>query len=193
MNKYEQELLSNCSNLDAVTNAGGKITICAQAIIENNKDACKRLCQFLEKSTELKNPQITSIAIAAKDSLIKFFGYTEVVNICSTNANKTEDDLVTLDELMAQLNLLVGLDNVKSKVSDLIAFQNASFIRLRNVTLGYTLPKSVLNKIKLSNIRVYFSGTNLWWLTEVLGYGPGSDASAYPQSRMFQFGLNVSF
>ena len=72
MNRYEQELLNNCSNLDAVTNAGGKITNCAQAIIDNKKEASKRLCRFIEKSVELKNPQITSIAIATKDSLIKF-------------------------------------------------------------------------------------------------------------------------
>ena len=92
MNRYEQELLSNCSNLDAVTNAGGKITSCAQAIIDNKKEASKRLCRFIEKSTELKNPQITSIAIATKDSLIKFYGYSEVVNICSTKENDNEDD-----------------------------------------------------------------------------------------------------
>ena len=55
MNRYEQELLNNCSNLDAVTNAGGKITNCAQAIIDNKKEASKRLCRFIEKSVELKN------------------------------------------------------------------------------------------------------------------------------------------
>lgn len=54
MNRYEQELLSNCSNLDDVTNAGGKITTCAQAIIDNKKEASKRLCRFIEKSVELK-------------------------------------------------------------------------------------------------------------------------------------------
>ena len=84
MNRYEQELLNNCSNLDAVTNAGGKITNCAQAIIDNKKEASKRLCRFIEKSVELKNSQITSIATATKDSLIKFYRYSEVVNICST-------------------------------------------------------------------------------------------------------------
>lgn len=142
MNRYEQELLSNCSNLDAVTNAGGKITSCAQAIIGNKKEASRRLCRFIEKSTELKNPQITSIAIATKDSLIKFYGYTEVVNICSTKENDNEDDSITLDELLSQLNQLVGLASVKSKVNDLIAFQKVQLLRKGK---GLHSPKSTMH------------------------------------------------
>lgn len=142
MNRYEQELLNNCSSLDAVSNAGGKITCCAKAIIDNNKEASKRLCKFIEKSTELKNPQITSIAIATKDSLIKFHGYSEVVNICSTKVNDNEDDTITLDQLILQLNQLVGLDKVKSKVSDLIAFQKVQILRKEK---GLHSPKSTMH------------------------------------------------
>lgn len=142
MNRYEQELLNSCSNLDAVTNAGGKITSCANEIIENNKEASKRLCRFIEKSTELKNPQITSIAIATKDSLIRFYGYSEVVSICSTEGKDNEDDTLTLDELMSQLNQLVGLDNVKSKVNDIIAFQKVQLLRNEK---GLHTPKSTMH------------------------------------------------
>ena len=142
MNRYEQELLNNCSNLDAVTNAGGKITNCAQAIIDNKKEASKRLCRFIEKSVELKNSQITSIAIATKDSLIKFYGYSEVVNICSTKENDNKDDSITLDELMSQLNQLVGLASVKSKVNDLIAFQKVQLLRKEK---GMHSPKSTMH------------------------------------------------
>ena len=142
MNRYEQELLNNCSNLDAVTNAGGKITNCAQAIIDNKKEASKRLGRFIEKSVELKNSQITSIAIATKDSLIKFYGYSEVVNICSTKENDNKDDSITLDELMSQLNQLVGLASVKSKVNDLIAFQKVQLLRKEK---GMHSPKSTMH------------------------------------------------
>ena len=142
MNRYEQELLNNCSNLDAVTNAGGKITNCAQAIIDNKKEASKRLCRFIEKSVELKNSQITSIAIATKDSLIKFYGYSEVVNICSSKENDNKDDSITLDELMSQLNQLVGLASVKSKVNDLIAFQKVQLLRKEK---GMHSPKSTMH------------------------------------------------
>ena len=142
MNRYEQELLNNCSNLDAVTNAGGKITNCAQAIIDNKKEESKRLCRFIEKSVELKNSQITSIAIATKDSLIKFYGYSEVVNICSTKENDNKDDAITLDELMYQLNQLVGLASVKSKVNDLIAFQKVQLLRKEK---GMHSPKSTMH------------------------------------------------
>lgn len=142
MNRYEQELLINCSNLDAITNAGGKITNCAQEIIDNKKEASKKLCRFIEKSTELKNPQITSIAIATKDSLIKFYGYSEVVNICSTKENDNEEDSITLNELMSQLNQLVGLASVKSKVNDLIAFQKVQLLRKGK---GMHSPKSTMH------------------------------------------------
>ena len=142
MNRYEQELLNNCSSLDAVSNAGGNITSCARAIIDNNKEASKRLCKYIEKSTELKNPQITSIAIATKDSLIKFHGYLEVLNICSAKGNDNDDDTITLDQLILQLNQLVGLEKVKSKVSDLIAFQKVQLLRKEK---GLHSPKSTMH------------------------------------------------
>ena len=77
MDKYKLELLQNCSRLDAVTNGNGKITDCAKAITDNHKEASKVLCKLIEKAAQLKDPQITSIAIATKDSLIKFYGHRE--------------------------------------------------------------------------------------------------------------------
>lgn len=74
-----------------------------------------------------------------------------------------------------------------------IGYQDASFIRLRNLTLGYTFPKALISKVKLSSLRFYVSGTNVWYKTDVYGYGPGTLASQYPQSRMWLFGVNVSF
>lgn len=142
MNKYEQELLNYCSNLDAVTNAGGEITSCARAIIENDKDASKKLCSYIEKASELNNHQITSIAIATKDSLIKFHGHSKLVSICSTNKEEKNEDSYTLEELMSQLNQLVGLNVVKSKVNDLIAFQKVQLLRKEN---GLHSPKSTMH------------------------------------------------
>ena len=72
MNKYEQDLIQSCSRLDAVTNSDGMIVDCARAIVENNEEASKKLCGIIENASKLKDPQITTIAIAAKDSLIKF-------------------------------------------------------------------------------------------------------------------------
>lgn len=140
INKYDQNLLQSCSRLDAVTNSEGNITNCAKAIIENNREASKKLCRFIEKASELKDPQITSIAIAVKDSLIRFHGYQQLANIC--NKIEIEEDHFTLDELMLQLNQLVGLGNVKSKVNDLIAFQKVQLLRKEK---GLHSPKSTMH------------------------------------------------
>lgn len=127
MNKYEQDLLQNSSRLDAVANGNGKITNCAKAIIENNNEATKILCKLIEKASQLKDPQITSIAIATKNSLIKYYGHKQLVGICISD-EKNEDNY-TLEELMIQLNQLVGLDSVKSQINDLIAFQKVQLLR----------------------------------------------------------------
>jgi len=84
---------------------------------------------------------------------------------------------------------------------------NASYLRLKNVQVGYNLPKDILQKIKISNIRVYFSGENLLTITKLPKvfdpetifasderYGgyltPGV---IYPISRTLSFGLNITF
>lgn len=83
--------------------------------------------------------------------------------------------------------------------------EDGSYVRLKNITLSYNLPKSVIDKIRLSNLKVFVSGTNLITLTKYTGYDPevssyngndaqiGVDFSNYPQSKIVNFGLNVSF
>jgi TonB-linked SusC/RagA family outer membrane protein len=73
--------------------------------------------------------------------------------------------------------------------------QDGTFIRLKSVEIGYTMPKNLLKKIYLSNLRVYVSGTNLcyWsrfklWDPEMAGNGFG-----YPLQRVINVGLNVGF
>ena len=84
------------------------------------------------------------------------------------------------------------------------AVEDGSFLRLNNLTLGYTLPKSLTQKVKLSNVRFFFSGNNLFCLTKYSGFDPevdtrrktpltpGVDYSAYPKSRSYNFGVNLS-
>lgn len=84
------------------------------------------------------------------------------------------------------------------------AVEDASFLRLSNVTLGYTFPKQLIKKIKLSNLRVYATGNNLFTWTPYTGFDPevsnmrspltpGVDFGAYPRSRSFIFGVNIAF
>jgi hypothetical protein len=73
---------------------------------------------------------------------------------------------------------------------------NASFLRLKNVELGYTVTHPLLTAIKVTNLRFYASAFNLFTITKVKDYDPeGSSGSGqfYPQQRIINLGVNVRF
>lgn len=78
-----------------------------------------------------------------------------------------------------------------------VSVQNNRYIRLKSLVLGYTLPKSWVRKATLENVRVYFSGDDLWEWTKVKdGYDPeyGENTNnSFPFSRLLTFGVNVTF
>lgn len=75
--------------------------------------------------------------------------------------------------------------------------RSAAFFRIKNINLGYTLPASVLSKMKISNLRVYVSGQNLLTFTSAWrGFDPeinNANAEFYPLMRTFTAGVNVTF
>lgn len=80
--------------------------------------------------------------------------------------------------------------------------EDGSFVRLKNLQLGYTLPESVTSKIKIGSIRVYLQGVNLFTITKYSGLDPelagwdttfGMDAGNYPLVKQYLVGLNVNF
>ena len=82
--------------------------------------------------------------------------------------------------------------------------EDGSFVRLRSLNVGYSIPKSVSRKIGADQLRVYASGTNLWLLTKYTGLDPESSASSDqnqqgidlgtpPQPLGVQIGINVTF
>ncbi len=85
------------------------------------------------------------------------------------------------------------------------AVEDGSFLRLNTLTLGYTIPSSLLQKVKITSLRFYVTGYNLFCLTSYSGYDPevstirntnltpGVDYSAYPKSRQFVVGVNLNF
>ena len=73
---------------------------------------------------------------------------------------------------------------------------NASFVRLKNMELGYTVNSSLLSRAKISSLRIYASAFNLFTITKVKDYDPeGSSGSGqfYPQQRIINLGLNLRF
>lgn len=81
--------------------------------------------------------------------------------------------------------------------------EDGSFVRLRNVQLGYTLPNQWLQQVRLRDFRVYVSGTNLITWTDYSGYMPevgssspfasGIDSGIFPIAKTYTVGLNISF
>lgn len=74
-----------------------------------------------------------------------------------------------------------------------LAYQDASYLRLRTIQLGYTLPKKVTSKLKIQNLRFYMTATNLLTFTKVLSYSPEVTGNLYPETQQTVFGVNFSF
>ena len=84
------------------------------------------------------------------------------------------------------------------------AIEDGSFLRINNLTIGYTLPATSVSKIGISRLRLYVTANNLAVFSNYTGYDPevsvsgsgltpGLDYSAYPKSRLFLFGVSASF
>ena len=134
MNKYSQSLINNASRLDAITDACGEITKLATAIVEENSKAATMalLKKISEAADDQKNKNgVKRAALVLNSSLIAFYGYTTIQNICKADTKDTGDDR-TLQELLDELNDLVGLKSVKNKVHDLIAYQKVQKMRREN-------------------------------------------------------------
>jgi len=83
--------------------------------------------------------------------------------------------------------------------------QDGSYLRIRNVRLGYNLPSDALSKLKISNLRIYVSGQNLATFTKYKGFNPevlstgtnginqGIDNGTVPIYAIFNLGVNVTF
>lgn len=71
--------------------------------------------------------------------------------------------------------------------------RSGDYVRLKNVEIGYTLPANVLQRIKISTVRVFANGLNLLTSTEVEGIDPEVYSGVYPIQRLFNFGINIKF
>ena len=125
MDKYKSALINSASKLDAITDSCGVITKLAASIIE--EDSKTATVSLLKKISEVVDNQnykieIKRVAHLVNSNLIEYYGYTTLQNICKPDTEKPEDTR-TLEELLDELNALVGLETVKDKVNDLIAYQ----------------------------------------------------------------------
>ena len=72
---------------------------------------------------------------------------------------------------------------------------NAGYFRMKNLQIGYTIPREILRPAGFDRVRVYFSANNLFTVSDfVPGMDPESEKSvSYPFARTYSFGLNVQF
>ncbi len=91
-----------------------------------------------------------------------------------------------------------------SSVSSTRWIEKGSYLRLKNISLGYNLPKSMLERTFIRNLRIYASAQNLFTITDYTGYNPdvsyrdsntslGLDYGSYPNTRSFTLGVNIKF
>lgn len=109
-----------------------------------------------------------------------------------------------LDQLNANAKIWFPIEGGGAFYPHSWAVEDGSFLRINNVTVGYTLPAKSLTKVGITKLRVYATVNNLAVFTKYSGYDPevsvrsnpltpGLDYSAFPKSRSFIFGVNVNF
>jgi len=87
--------------------------------------------------------------------------------------------------------------NQNSRMSDRF-LEDGSYLRLKNLAFGYTLPEKLTMKAKMSKVRFFLSGQNLFTITKYTGLEPevggsGNDCNVYPVTRLYTIGLNITF
>lgn len=97
-----------------------------------------------------------------------------------------------------------GLGNTNIEISDRYV-EDGSYLRIQNVTIGYSLPSDLVSKLRMSRVRFYATAQNLYTFTDYSGYDPeigsfnqnallsGIDNGRYPSPRTYTFGVNVEF
>lgn len=115
--------------------------------------------------------------------------------------------LVTDPDELRELNKNATIWSPAMKVPVLHswAIEDGSFLRLSNIVFGYSLPKKAINKMLMSQFRIYVTVNNVFVLTKYSGFDPevntrtetpltpGVDYSSYPKARSFTAGINISF
>ena len=159
---------------------------------------------MIQEKTKLRNT-LASTSYSNRYSLFKAdgtyipAGYSGVVT--GDAYTSLANDLASYNAGKTQYNPVMS----NSVITDQCV-EDGSFLRLANLTIGYSLPDKWISKAHITKARIFFTASNLFVLTKYTGSDPevdtgtkvnplaiGVDYSAYPKSRAFNFGLNLSF
>ena len=133
-----------------------------------------------------------SAGVDRGDGVLIYHWYDDISNVKLDNPNAT----------LPRASISDPNDN--DRISDRY-IENGSYLRLKNLTFGYTFPKKIISKWGLESLRLYANIQNLFTITDYTGYDPeigvstaganvmGLDNGRYPSPTTYSFGLNVSF
>ena len=137
------------------------------------------------------------------------YTYLDVDGTYTGTPGEIVTDLGQLEEMNAGKNIWSHNSyGIAGAVIHSWAIEDGSFIRLNNLTVGYSLPTELISRIGLSQFRIYATGNNLKLWTDYTGYDPevstsrsssysaltpGVDYSSFPRSRSYTVGVNVTF
>lgn len=148
-NKYTKSLRIRAAQLDKVLSISeAEYTQLVDCLIaENESTYTIKICNGLSRISKEADGQVLKAAVALKDSLIQFHGFKYLCELCEGEQTSIEDDQ-TIEELLDELNQLIGLESVKKKVNDLIAFQT---INKKREDIGLYSEKSTLHMAFVGN------------------------------------------
>ncbi len=125
------------------------------------------------------------------------------LGLIDPEGERTLDNMQVINPGCSTYRIDASSSNQNSRPSNIFV-EDASYLRIKNLSVGYSLPKSLIGRIGIENLRVYCNIQNLYTFTNYKGYDPevgaynqsvllrGVDYARYPSQRMFTFGLNVS-
>jgi len=123
--------------------------------------------------------------------------YTEAMSVAQNQTTETLNRWTGEGTSNEMPRAVFNDPNKNSRPSDRYV-ENGSFLRIKNLTLGYTLPASLTEKAHMSSVRVYAAGLNLYTFTRYTGFDPevgtsGIDNNVYPVTATYSVGINIGF